>query len=29
VLAAVLGGRPVQWLADQIIEPVLAEVQPR
>jgi len=29
VLAAVLAGRPVQWLADQIIEPVLAEVQPR
>ena len=29
VLAAVLGGRPVQWLADQIIEPVLAEVRHR
>jgi hypothetical protein len=29
VLAAVLAGRPVQWLADQIIEPVLAEVQHR
>jgi alkanesulfonate monooxygenase SsuD/methylene tetrahydromethanopterin reductase-like flavin-dependent oxidoreductase (luciferase family) len=25
VLAALLGGRPVQWLADQIVEPVLAE----
>jgi alkanesulfonate monooxygenase SsuD/methylene tetrahydromethanopterin reductase-like flavin-dependent oxidoreductase (luciferase family) len=24
VLAAVLGGRPVQWLADEIIEPVRA-----
>ncbi|HTT00004.1 MAG TPA: LLM class flavin-dependent oxidoreductase [Streptosporangiaceae bacterium] len=29
VLAAILGGRPVQWLADEIIEPVLAEVRPR
>jgi len=29
VLAAVLGGRPVQWLADQIIEPVLAEAEHR
>jgi hypothetical protein len=29
VLGAVLGGRPVQWLADQIIEPVLAEAQHR
>jgi alkanesulfonate monooxygenase SsuD/methylene tetrahydromethanopterin reductase-like flavin-dependent oxidoreductase (luciferase family) len=29
VLAAVLAGRPVQWLADQIIEPVIAEVQHR
>ena len=29
VLAAVLGGRPVQWLADQIIEPVIAQVQHR
>jgi hypothetical protein len=27
VLAAVLAGRPVQWLADEIIEPVLAEAQ--
>jgi alkanesulfonate monooxygenase SsuD/methylene tetrahydromethanopterin reductase-like flavin-dependent oxidoreductase (luciferase family) len=27
VLAAVLSGRPVRWLADQIIEPVLAEAQ--
>ena len=26
VLAAVLSGRPVRWLADEIIEPVLAEV---
>jgi alkanesulfonate monooxygenase SsuD/methylene tetrahydromethanopterin reductase-like flavin-dependent oxidoreductase (luciferase family) len=26
VLAAVLGDRPVQWLADEIVEPVLAEV---
>jgi hypothetical protein len=25
VLAAVLAGRPVQWLADEIIEPVRAE----
>jgi alkanesulfonate monooxygenase SsuD/methylene tetrahydromethanopterin reductase-like flavin-dependent oxidoreductase (luciferase family) len=25
VLAAILGGRPVQWLADEIIEPVIAE----
>ncbi|HEX9538043.1 MAG TPA: LLM class flavin-dependent oxidoreductase [Streptosporangiaceae bacterium] len=29
VLAAVLSGRPVQWLADEIIEPVMAEVQRR
>ncbi|HEY1323677.1 MAG TPA: LLM class flavin-dependent oxidoreductase, partial [Streptosporangiaceae bacterium] len=29
VLAAILAGRPVQWLADQIIEPVIAEVQHR
>jgi alkanesulfonate monooxygenase SsuD/methylene tetrahydromethanopterin reductase-like flavin-dependent oxidoreductase (luciferase family) len=30
VLAAILAGRPLQWLADEIIEPVLAEVrQPR
>jgi alkanesulfonate monooxygenase SsuD/methylene tetrahydromethanopterin reductase-like flavin-dependent oxidoreductase (luciferase family) len=29
VLAAVLAGRPVQWLADEIIEPVLAQVQQR
>jgi alkanesulfonate monooxygenase SsuD/methylene tetrahydromethanopterin reductase-like flavin-dependent oxidoreductase (luciferase family) len=28
VLAAVLGGRPVQWLAEEIVEPVLAEVSP-
>ena len=28
-VARVLGGRPVQWLADEIIEPVLAEVQHR
>ena len=27
VLAAVLAGRPVQWLADEIIEPVRAEAQ--
>lgn len=26
VLAAILSGRPVRWLADEIIEPVLAEV---
>ena len=25
VLAAILGGRPVRWLADEIIEPVLAQ----
>jgi hypothetical protein len=25
VLAAVLAGRPVQWLADEVISPVLAE----
>jgi hypothetical protein len=25
VLGAVLGGRPVEWLVDQIIEPVLAQ----
>lgn len=29
VLAAILSGRPVQWLADEIIEPVIAEVQRR
>jgi alkanesulfonate monooxygenase SsuD/methylene tetrahydromethanopterin reductase-like flavin-dependent oxidoreductase (luciferase family) len=29
VLAAILGGRPVQWLADEIIEPVLAEAPGR
>ena len=29
VLAAVLSGRPVQWLADEIIEPVMAEAQRR
>jgi hypothetical protein len=29
VLAAILGGRPVQWLADEIIEPVLAEAGAR
>jgi alkanesulfonate monooxygenase SsuD/methylene tetrahydromethanopterin reductase-like flavin-dependent oxidoreductase (luciferase family) len=29
VLAAVLSGRPVRWLADEIIEPVLAEVRRR
>ena len=29
VLAAILAGRPVQWLADQIIEPVLAEAHHR
>jgi hypothetical protein len=29
VLAAVLDGRPVKWLADQIIEPVVAEAQHR
>lgn len=27
VLAAVLAGRPVQWLVDEIIEPVRAEAQ--
>jgi hypothetical protein len=27
VLATVLAGRPVRWLADQIIEPVMAEAQ--
>jgi alkanesulfonate monooxygenase SsuD/methylene tetrahydromethanopterin reductase-like flavin-dependent oxidoreductase (luciferase family) len=26
VLAAVMAGRPVRWLADEIIEPILAEV---
>jgi hypothetical protein len=26
VLAAVLGGRPLQWLADEIVHPVLAEI---
>jgi hypothetical protein len=25
VLAALLAGRPVQWLVDEIIEPVIAE----
>ena len=29
VLAAILSGRPVRWLADEIIEPVLAEVERR
>jgi alkanesulfonate monooxygenase SsuD/methylene tetrahydromethanopterin reductase-like flavin-dependent oxidoreductase (luciferase family) len=29
VLAAILSGRSVQWLADEIIEPVIAEVQLR
>jgi len=29
VLAAVLAGRPVRWLADEIIEPVIAEAQRR
>jgi alkanesulfonate monooxygenase SsuD/methylene tetrahydromethanopterin reductase-like flavin-dependent oxidoreductase (luciferase family) len=29
VLAAILGGRPVQWLADEIIEPVIAEAERR
>jgi hypothetical protein len=29
VLAAILSGRSVQWLADEIIEPVIAEVQRR
>ena len=29
VLATVLSGRPVQWLADEIIEPVMAEAQRR
>jgi alkanesulfonate monooxygenase SsuD/methylene tetrahydromethanopterin reductase-like flavin-dependent oxidoreductase (luciferase family) len=29
VLAAVLAGRPVQWLADEIIEPVVAEARQR
>ncbi len=28
VLAAVPGGRPVQWLVEEIVEPVLAEVSP-
>jgi alkanesulfonate monooxygenase SsuD/methylene tetrahydromethanopterin reductase-like flavin-dependent oxidoreductase (luciferase family) len=28
VLAAVLGGRPLRWLADEVIEPVLATVAP-
>jgi hypothetical protein len=27
VLAAVLAGRPVQWLVDEIIEPVRAEAE--
>lgn len=29
VLAPILAGRPVQWLADQIIEPVIAETRRR
>jgi alkanesulfonate monooxygenase SsuD/methylene tetrahydromethanopterin reductase-like flavin-dependent oxidoreductase (luciferase family) len=29
VLAAILGDRPVRWLADEIIEPVLAEARSR
>jgi hypothetical protein len=29
VLAAILGGRPVRWLADEIIEPVLAQARRR
>jgi alkanesulfonate monooxygenase SsuD/methylene tetrahydromethanopterin reductase-like flavin-dependent oxidoreductase (luciferase family) len=29
VLAAILSGRPVRWLADEIIEPVIAEAQER
>ena len=29
VLAAILSGRPVRWLADEIIEPVIAEARPR
>ena len=29
VLAAILGGRPVRWLADEIIEPVLADAESR
>jgi alkanesulfonate monooxygenase SsuD/methylene tetrahydromethanopterin reductase-like flavin-dependent oxidoreductase (luciferase family) len=29
VLAAILGSRSLRWLADEIIEPVLAETQPR
>ena len=29
VLAAILGGRPVRWLADEIIEPVLAQARHR
>jgi alkanesulfonate monooxygenase SsuD/methylene tetrahydromethanopterin reductase-like flavin-dependent oxidoreductase (luciferase family) len=29
VLAAILGARPVQWLADEIIEPVIAEAERR
>jgi alkanesulfonate monooxygenase SsuD/methylene tetrahydromethanopterin reductase-like flavin-dependent oxidoreductase (luciferase family) len=29
VLAAILAGRPVQWLADEIIEPVIGEMQHR
>jgi alkanesulfonate monooxygenase SsuD/methylene tetrahydromethanopterin reductase-like flavin-dependent oxidoreductase (luciferase family) len=29
VLGAILSGRPVQWLADEIIEPVIAEIQRR
>jgi hypothetical protein len=28
VLAAVLAGHPVEWLADEIIEPVRAEARP-
>jgi alkanesulfonate monooxygenase SsuD/methylene tetrahydromethanopterin reductase-like flavin-dependent oxidoreductase (luciferase family) len=29
VLAAILSGRPLQWLADEIIEPVIAEARRR
>jgi alkanesulfonate monooxygenase SsuD/methylene tetrahydromethanopterin reductase-like flavin-dependent oxidoreductase (luciferase family) len=29
VLAALLAGRPVQWLVDEIIEPVIAEARQR
>ena len=29
VIAAILGGRPLQWVADEIIEPVLAGAQRR